>query len=530
MGANGHPTTMIGQPRPNQWTAWLFCFHSHDSQSRSSLSATLQKRWFVVSILAIVLIAVLLSTKWQQDDTIAKTNTSIVVKNDCRGDVCSTPAQRPTARPTTRPTSSTTRATNKQPLSQQQQTPESVNLGTPNLYIEISNTGGLGNKLTAAVGLLALARASGRRQVTGNRSGIIALYGSSIIWRDFWNESTDNDGQGTGRLIYATPPSGDMEYRSLVHCHLDQLKKPQSECWRIFWQQPDRPMVIGTQGTNHGTPLAAQTFTDPPFSEMYRNALLQRQDAHNGTSWPQSQLLTLFLGENEKTRTKEVDQSLIFSLEMHSILNQPTLAFQDFIDDFVRQHNLMTLDGHDQIDHSNEDGVYYFDIALHVRLCVDCGWLMTKEQIQNNIKCAFAEYQRQEENRKMNNHDSKDFSWNGTRIFFTSDDRNVLPWVQDVLPSPSVQLIHNMHESFIHTDRIAASAQNFRTLANPYLDHFLLSKARYVGTCWTSFARSAALRFKNPTAQHLDHILRWSHHPGSWVHNASCLTLTQEIL
>jgi hypothetical protein len=239
-----------------------------------------------------------------------------------------------------------------------------------------------------------------------------------------------------------------------------------------------------------------------------------------------------------KRQPHDPHQAIYFMTESYKVLHQPTPSFQQSINNFVVEHNLTALEyyysnasttnsGSNENNKNDEDEVYYFDIALHVRYCVDCGWLMNKQKVQNNVKCFFEKYKEQWQ--KKEEHSSTLFSWDGTHIFVTSDLYQVIEWVKEVLPSPNVHFVHNMMDKFIHTDRIASTSANFEELSRPCLDHYMLSKSWYIGSCWTSFARVPALKTKAPSVSRLERIIWWEHSPG-WSYNQSCLAISQVVL
>lgn len=57
------------------------------------------------------------------------------------------------------------------------------------IYIVLETTGGLGNKISALIGMLALARETNRR---------VAVSASAVIWRPFWESSPE--------ISYQSPP------------------------------------------------------------------------------------------------------------------------------------------------------------------------------------------------------------------------------------------------------------------------------------------------------------------------------------
>lgn len=133
--------------------------------------------------------------------------------------------------------------------------------------------------------------------------------------------------------------------------------------------------------------------------------------------------------------------------ELWKVWHRTTPQFQQLIDKFLQDRNLTMpiADGDDDNDAKRENRTFYFDAALHVRYCVDCGSVhMPKEQIQADLQCflkRFRQQQEQELQQQQNITDnqqnttivSNDF-WKGRRFFLTSDTRDVLPWVQEVMP------------------------------------------------------------------------------------------------
>ena len=237
----------------------------------------------------------------------------------------------------------------------------------------------------------------------------------------------------------------------------------------------------------------------PFFQERYWKAIDQDKYLH--------------VDPNLRNKTPRTDRALFILMELEKVLHKPTTRFQTVIEEFLSNNN-MTI-AHDQR--------HYFDLALHVRKCVDCGWTMQEEQIQNNIRCALKEYQQLYYNQ---NNDA--FSWEGTRIFLTSDSYDIVQWIQQVLPE-KVHLVHNIPQKFIHTDKIELTNATFDTLAMPYLDHYMMQKSRVVASCFTSYAQTAALVTTRPSLDLLDRIIQTNHSNDFWKYDKACLPLTKMI-
>ena len=324
-------------------------------------------------------------------------------------------------------------------------------------YIELNTAGGLGNKISGLIGMLAMARAADRR---------VAVSGPSVIWRDFWESSFE----------YARPPPDSAALR----CSMTQLKTPDSNCQRALFEKPNTVMVAVTTAS-HGDPYEVLDGL-LPFPDKYV-AAVRAADEHavfdDLLKMPQF--------------SPSVFKAIEFLMELSSILYKPTAAFHQFMQDFLAKHALSTVD---------DDG-NLFDLALHIRKCVDCGWIMTESQVQQNVQCAFQTYAQSPSAKP----------WNETKVFVTSDDHKVLDWIRPVFPE-GVMLFEQIPEKLIHTDIIKANAAHFNALAMPYLDNYFLGKSRYVGSCWTSFGQMGALRRTDGLAR-LDTVLIWSHHNKS---------------
>ena len=339
-------------------------------------------------------------------------------------------------------------------------------------FIRLEVAGGLGNKVSALVGALALARASGRRSV--------AISGSGVIWRRFWESSSSSSSAGAMRLVYEDPPL-DPYYSCTAHNFRDQ----DHPCYAaIFDDAPDSTVIVATI-QNFGDSLRA-ALSHPQFERRYLDAVRQ---IHGSVI--------------SSNLNSEAMQGLLFTMEMPTIFYKPTEDFVRAIESFEEEHALLDAGAGGDDDDDGSATVspqYLFDIALHVRRCVDCGWTMTDEAIRDNVQCALEACQSREREPP-------------STMFLTADTRDVLPIVQNVLPK-GTRLVENIPALLIHTNSVRADdPSNFDTLAAPYLDNYMLGQSRWVGSCWTSFGRIGASR-SGGGLDRLDHVIVWQHHPG----------------
>lgn len=338
-------------------------------------------------------------------------------------------------------------------------------------YIRLESPGGLGNKVSALVGALALARASGRRSV--------AISGSGVIWRRFWESSSSSSSPDAMRLVYEDPPL-DPHYTCTTRNLLDQDHPCHAA---IFDDAPDSTVIVVTI-QNFGESLQA-ALSHPQFERRYLDAVRQ---IHGSVS--------------SSNLNSEAMWGLLFTMEMPMIFYKPTEDFVRNIESFGQEHGLSdaSAGGYDDDGSAIVPSQYRFDMALHVRRCVDCGWTMTNEAIRDNVQCALEAYQAREREPL-------------STIFLTADTRDVIPIVESVLPK-GTKLVENIPASLTHTDRIRADdPSNFDTLAAPYLDNYMLGQSRWVGSCWTSFGQIGASR-SGGGLERLDHVIVWQHHPG----------------
>ena len=305
-------------------------------------------------------------------------------------------------------------------------------------YIVLRTRGGLGNKVSALVGMLALARASKRQ---------VAVSGPGVIWRPFW-EST---------FRYKSPPKKAQGSRPLLlHCTVLDLFDTKSACHNCIFDSPEATIVLTIEGGYGDSARAAKAH--PLFEARYLNLL--DETGIRGTQAP----LNL------------MDQ-IMLAMELPTIFSTPTSSFARVISNFSQKQKL--------------GGDWLFDAAIHVRTCVDCGWNMSKSLIESNVLCALDLYHSLQGRQPPLDHN--EYQWNNTTFFLTSDTRDTIPMVIRALPK-GIKLVENIPETFLHTDKISDTPSNFEALAMPYLDNYLLGRSRIVASCFTSFGQVGALR------------------------------------
>ena len=297
----------------------------------------------------------------------------------------------------------------------------------PTLCLIAKNPGGFGNKVYGLVGYIALARATDR---------IVSLSGPSVIWAPFWEADYPHQ---------ACNPN-DVDLR----CDANSLKNHESPCARALFDFPDKVIQIEiTQA--HGDEMVAAT-SHPLFKKRYMEKVL--------AEYPSVPISWFDVSEKIGIQGRF---EFYHAIELPRILNKPTTEFAAVIQKFEQLHNLS----------SDHDSRYAFDLALHVRVCVDCGWAMSRKLIAADIQCAIEAYSQ-----------SNKFQAKGAKIFVTSDTRKYLDDIMQEIP-PGAKVVENIAESFIHT--ADTKSRRFETQALPYLDSYLLSRSRLIGSCWTSF-------------------------------------------
>jgi len=294
---------------------------------------------------------------------------------------------------------------------------------SPTLCLILDNPSGLGNKLYGMVGYIALARATNRT---------VAVSGPAAIWKPFW----------TSDFQYMTCNPDDVDF----HCDAASLKDHESPCSKALFDSPEKVVQIEVK-LGYGDEMSAAT-SHPLFKQLYMENVL---------------------GEYPSIPKSWFDRrEIYFSMELPKILKSPTKKFASVIQKFEHLHNLSSID----------DGDYAFDLAFHVRVCVDCGWEMNRESIAANIRCAIEEF--------INTKRLKPEDAAAAKIFVTSDTRKYLDDIVEQIP-PGATVVENIPKQFIHTTTKRYRPRKFEQQAMPYLDSYLLGRSRLVGSCWTTF-------------------------------------------
>ena len=406
------------------------------------------------------------------------------------------------------------------------------------LYIEANGVGGLGNKVYGMIPLLALARATNRKVVS---------YGKAVIWRQFWNSSID---------ILPGKPWVSKGTPNPLRLGKSDLEDPASPAWEHVFgtngdgkdQQDLPPRDIVIRYEDHGQFL--NLGSNPTFRKRYLEALqmdertaeiLSRATTHGDTkdflSRASAHADTGVVLSNAARRVGDTDNQigklfeiLMVVMEMPQVLHTPTTDFQEIIDDFIDKYAL-----------PRDPQQPLVDLALHIRKCVDCGWIMPDAQIQRNVQCVLDTFVHRMTARRLTNSTDAEtdivplqvptFDWNGTTIFLTTDDIAVVDIVRGMLPSGAV-LIQEIPPEFVHTDRVANRKENFKSLATPYLDNYMLGRARIVASCFTTYGRMGIMRTSGIDGLH--NVLQWQHFPESIRENvqfseAGCIPMLQTL-
>lgn len=393
------------------------------------------------------------------------------------------------------------------------------------LYIEMHNPAGLGNNLLQLTGVLALARVAGRDRR-------VALWGATVYWRDFWQ----SDGRSVVTLKESPTKSLPVAAgKTVKSCTLQALTDTRSDCHDAFWNRVNTTVIsLSTRGSNHGTPMTIMQANDPHFTEAYLSLLQRDHDVDDRF------LAHIRDSLSKKPAPRFIAMQLPMVTELGKVWHRTTLAFQELVDDFLRERQLtaLSLPNNNDDEDTSWDRAYYFDAALHVRLCVDCGFTMKPETIKANIRCALGEMERSFDAMKSDqtterSSDNATRPWEGKRIFLTSDARRVLPWVEELVPA-GARLFHNLPDKMIHSARTAQAS--FQVRAQPFMDSWFLLHSHLLASCWTSFGQigglwrnHSAATIRPVTLEPFDRIIHWEHLP-KWSYKESCLPLSSILL
>ena len=144
-----------------------------------------------------------------------------------------------------------------------------------------------------------------------------------------------------------------------------------------------------------------------------------------------------------------------------------------------------------------------FDLGLHFRQCVDCGWTMKLSTLLDNVACALSHAHLRKK----------------ATIFITSDSQRYMTEIRAALPSSAI-VVDNLQPLFIHTvvkNKSASAADDRRAHALrhlPYLDNYLLSRSRVVGSCLTTYGQVGIHQHGSAVKK----VVTWTHHEK---HNAT---------
>jgi len=307
------------------------------------------------------------------------------------------------------------------------------------MHIVLSAPGGLGNKIIALSPWLALGRAAGRR---------VTFNGPSIIWSDYFTSDLHRAPEGILAQACGLDAST-SNVSAVLRCDVSASNR---RCRSAVFHEPETALCFVGQ-TNHGASLDYVLGVD------------EFTDAYLGEAWNATTLAAI---------------AQLYALEIPLILQDETVRFLDVVENFTESHRLK----------STASSPWLFDLGLHLRSCVDCGWRMHTEAIAANIACMV---QRLPPLQK------------GAIVFLTSDTREHIELIRSLLPV-WVSIIEEIPPSLLHTTRL----KGFENLVPPYLDMFLLGECRYVASCWTTYGMAAALR-RGRDPGRLQHILKWVH-------------------
>jgi hypothetical protein len=188
------------------------------------------------------------------------------------------------------------------------------------------------------------------------------------------------------------------------------------------------------------------------------------------------------------------------AFEMPRILAGLTPQLTTLVEAFKARHNL-----------SKSTGGFLFDLGIHLRQCVDCGWRMTRQSIRANVECMLMRL-------------PEPLS-QGATVFITSDSRDNLDLVRSMLPL-GVRVIHRIPLSFIHT---TSHVGDYEHMASPYLDSFFLGECKFLASCMTTYAWTGAFRRQSEVMERLRHVIKWWHSDKMLENEAdSCVLLSEQ--
>lgn len=288
------------------------------------------------------------------------------------------------------------------------------------LCVNFFGTGGFGNRVIGLAAMAAIANAAGRP---------FAFTKTNIMWHDAWYSEYDNN----------------TCHHETVHTCTITSSIPSEHCEKLIFDMIEQNVLI--KFTGHQGTLYNIVKNWPRFQKSYQNALYR-------------------MGSPPCTYPS---YAVVLAYELPKILYKPKPLLKQAIQHFETKNNISV----------NKPGA--FDLAIHVRFCVDCPVKNKNADILRSLQCA---------RNKLNLTRDTLISTQNKKIFLTSDKLEAVHFVKHILHDPW-KIYHNIPAKMIHT---ASSKTNTPSYILPYLDNFLLGMSNSIISCWTTFAQIGFLR------------------------------------